>query len=196
VAKSIYTEQELLRLAANGDEAAFTILFNLYKHRLYSYLLKLSGSAEMTEDVIQEIFLKLWDQRTSMGKIEQFGAYIFRMAQHRIVNSFKRSAKETLILAELRRQTKAPVSEAEDNLSAREVQLRFHEALQKLSPRQKLIYQLSRDQGLKHDEIAQRLHISRSTVNNHMILALRMIRDHLGPVTAILAGICHHFYRF
>jgi RNA polymerase sigma-70 factor (family 1) len=195
VAKSTYTEQELLQLSADGDEAAFTILFNLYKHRLYSYLLRLSGSPEMTEDVIQEIFLKLWDQRTSMGQIEQFGAYVFRMAQHRIINSFKRSAKETLILAELRRQTKSPVSEAEDNLSAREVQRRFHEALEKLSPRQKLIYQLSRDHGLKHDEIAQRLHISRSTVNNHMILALRTIRDHLGPVTAIFAGLCQYFHR-
>jgi len=180
-----YTERELLRMSAAGDPLAFAQLFHLYKDPLYSYLLRLSDPAT-AEDIIQEVFLKLWANHSSLGQIEQFRAYIFRMAQHRILNLFKRKAKEILIIKELQHISASSRSIPEQNLSLAEMQRRLLEGVNSLSPQQKLIYTLSRDQGLPHDEIAQRLHLSPSTVNNHLTRALQILRTHLKWTTVIL----------
>ena len=98
-----------------------------------------------------------------------------------IDNAFRRMAKETLILAELNKSgIAAAAANAEDDLSVREVRERLKCALDQLPPKQKLVYTLSRDEGWKHEEIARYLNISPSTVNNHMIAALRTIRKQLG----------------
>lgn len=176
----VINEQLLLKKAAAGHEESFTRLFLLHKHKLYSFLLRLTDSPEMSEDVIQDVFLKLWKDRQNLVNIEQFGGYIYRMAQHQVLNAFRRMARETVILAELNKSGNAVTANAEDNLSVREVREMLQTALEKLPPKQKLVYTLSRDQGLKHDEIARQLNISPSTVNNHMIAALRTIREQLG----------------
>ncbi|MBO9727336.1 MAG: RNA polymerase sigma-70 factor [Chitinophaga sp.] len=173
-------EQRLLQLAAAGHEEAFTRLFHGHKHKLYSFLLRLTNSPEMSEDVIQDVFLKLWKDRQQLLHIEQFGGYIYRMAQHQVLNAFRRMAKETLILAEINKLHLTAHDNAEDHLQVQEVRARLNKALDKLPPKQKLVYTLSRDQGLKHDEIARHLNISPATVNNHMIAALRTIREQLG----------------
>ncbi|MGO4288269.1 RNA polymerase sigma factor [Chitinophaga sp. RAB17] len=176
----VINEQLLLQKAAAGHEESFARLFHLHKHKLYSFLLRLTDSPEMSEDVIQDVFLKLWKDRENLVNIEQFGGYIYRMAQHQVLNAFRRMAKETLILSELNRTGNVLNTNAEDHLNAREVQEMLKSALDKLPPKQKLVYTLSREQGLKHDEIARHLNISPSTVNNHMIAALRTIREQLG----------------
>lgn len=174
-----HNEKELLSLSAAGDASAFATLFRIYRHKLYSFLLRATGSPEMAEDIIQDIFLKLWKDRAGLEQIEQFGGYIYRMAQHRVINSMKRMAKETLILTELGKVQSSSAPDAESRLSMQEVTNNLQSALNKLTPKQKLVYTLSRERGLKHEEIAQHLNISPSTVNNHMIEALRMIRQQL-----------------
>lgn len=174
-----HNEKELLSLSAAGDASAFATLFRIYRHKLYGFLLRATGSPEMAEDIIQDIFLKLWKDRAGLEQIEQFGGYIYRMAQHRVINSMKRMAKETLILSELGKVQSSSAPDAESRLSMQEVTNNLQSALNKLTPKQKLVYTLSRERGLKHEEIAQHLNISPSTVNNHMIEALRMIRQQL-----------------
>jgi RNA polymerase sigma-70 factor (family 1) len=173
-------EKLLLKRAAAGHEESFARLFFAYSNKLYSFLVRLTDSPEMSEDVIQDVFLKLWKDRENLVNIEQFGGYVYRMAQHQAVNAFRRMARETLILSELNKTGNAMNTNAEDHLSVREVREMLQTALNKLPPKQKLVYTLSRDQGLKHDEIARQLNISPSTVNNHMIAALRTIREQLG----------------
>ncbi|GEP95798.1 hypothetical protein CCY01nite_20580 [Chitinophaga cymbidii] len=151
----------------------------MYRHKLYSFLLRASGSPEMAEDITQDIFLKLWKNRELLTGIAQFGGYIYRMAQHQVINSLKRMARETLILGELGKTQPLAGPDAEAQLSLQEVTQSLHHALDKLTPKQKLVYTLSRERGLKHEEIARYLNISPSTVNNHMIEALRLIRQQL-----------------
>lgn len=142
----------------------------------------------MTEDVIQDVFLKLWKNREQLADVEQFGGYIYRMAQHHVLNAFRRMAKEALIMAELTRTTEAASADAGEQLRIREVREKLQYALDHLPPKQKLVYTLSREQGLKHEEIARQLNISPSTVNNHMIAALRSIRQQLGPHLQSITG--------
>ncbi|WP_142686561.1 RNA polymerase sigma factor [Chitinophaga polysaccharea] len=186
--EQVHIEKKLLLKAAAGHEESFTQLFFLYRHKLYSFLLRLTESPEMTEDVIQDVFLKLWKNREQLADIEQFGGYIYRMAQHHVLNAFRRMAKEALIMAELTRTTEAASADAGEQLRIREVREKLQYALDHLPPKQKLVYTLSREQGLKHEEIARQLNISPSTVNNHMIAALRSIRQQLGPHLQSITG--------
>lgn len=186
--EQVHIEKKLLLRAAAGHEESFTQLFFLYRHKLYSFLLRLTESPEMTEDVIQDVFLKLWKDREHLVNIEQFGGYIYRMAQHHVLNAFRRMSKEALIMAELTRTTEAASADAGEQLRIREVREKLQYALDHLPPKQKLVYTLSREQGLKHEEIARQLNISPSTVNNHMIAALRSIRQQLGPHLQSITG--------
>ena len=186
--ESAYNEKELLRCSAEGDEAAFASLFRIYRHKLYGFVLRATGSPETTEDVIQDVFLKLWKDRENLVNIDQFGGYVYRMAQNRVINSLKRMAKETLILEMLGKMQGEATTGAEEQMSEKETWQHLRSALDKLTPKQKLVFTLSREQGLKHEEIAAYLNISPSTVNNHMIEALRQLRQQLliSPTTCTI----------
>lgn len=176
---TLYNEPELLQRSADGDQAAFTELFHHYKDRLHHFLYKLTESTELTEDTIQEIFLKLWKARAMMPEIQNLGSYLYRMAQNHCINVFKRQAREALILAELQKTTPRLMPTTDEVLDAKAIQEKLKAALEKLSPQQRKVYQLSREQGLRHDQIAASLGISPSTVKGHMISALRTLREEL-----------------
>lgn len=177
--ESAYNEIDLLRYAAEGDSTAFAALFNNYKDKLYGFLLHANGSPELTEDIIQDVFLKLWKDRENLVNVQNFGGYLYRMAQNHVINSLKRMATETHIIRELSKKQTEAFSDVEEHISLQEVNRSLHFAINKLTPKQKLVYTLSRDKGLRHDEIAKFLNISPSTVNNHLIEALRIIRRQL-----------------
>lgn len=169
------SEKALLLLSSKGDTCAFTQLFHLHKHKLYSFLLRLTGSPQMSEDTIQDIFAKIWTQKEHLADIEKFGSYLFRMAQNQSINAFRKMAAETLALSRL--QSATGQNPTDDYLDEKETTALLHQALSRLSTQQKLVYTLSRDEGLKYDEIAHRLNLSPSTVKNHMIAALRTLRE-------------------
>lgn len=184
-----HNENELLQLAANGGQDAFTELFMQNRHKLFSFLMRLTQSPEATEDVIQDIFMKLWRNKSSLAEIDNFSSYLFRMAQNQCITQFKRMAKETLILSRLASDSSASRSTTEDHIAVKEVQEQLQQAVAKLTPQQKLVFTLSREKGLKYDEIAAELNISPSTVKNHMIDALRIIRQHFhSSANALLIG--------
>ncbi|UYQ91391.1 RNA polymerase sigma-70 factor [Chitinophaga horti] len=173
------SEKMLLMQAAEGDQASFSALFHAYKHKLYGFLVRITDAPGMAEDIIQDVFLRLWNKRVELTDIDNFGAYLFRMAQNQALNALKRRAREYQYIASL--QEPVAPAEAETALNMREVQAKLENAVAQLPPKQKQVFTLSRDKGLKHDEIAREMNISPATVNNHMIEALRTLRKHVGP---------------
>ncbi len=175
-----FTEQDLLQRAAAGEEAAFAGLFTRYKFKLYGFVYRLTQSPEMAEDIVQDVFLQLWKNNASLAGIDNFSAYLFRMAQNQCINAFKRMARETAIMRQLLtgEEPFAPDT-PESALALKEMEALFKKAIDNLPPQQKKVYQLSREQGLKHEEIAEHLQIAPGTVKNHMVQLLRTLREHL-----------------
>lgn len=180
-------EPDLLRQVAGGSETAFAELFHRYKYKLFGYIFKLTQSKEITEDVVQDVFLKLWQKKETLAELDQFGPYLFRIAQYHAINGFRRMATEALAVAAIQPPPETGVFNIEDQLVAKEIEQRLHEAIQKLPPQQQLVYRLSREEGLKHDEIARRLQISPSTVKNHMMAALRTLREQIDPHSSAIS---------
>ncbi len=172
-----YNEKELLERLAGGDAMAFTLLFQTYKDKLYSFILHLSGSTTTAEDALQEVFLKIWQNRSDMLQVDNFQAYLFRMAQNRALNVFRRQSLESLILKKINDQQQAS-SNFNEPLSGKETQALLQKALDRLPPQQRKVFELSRNQDFTYQEIAEQLNISTSTVRNHMVQALKSLRDY------------------
>ncbi|WP_157963058.1 RNA polymerase sigma factor [Chitinophaga deserti] len=172
-------EKEWLEMAAGGDELAFTHLFHAYKFKLYGFISRLTGSPATAEDVVQDVFLKLWKDRKSLRDVESFGSYLFRMAQNHAINGFRKMAREVDMLKEMNTGDLPAHSTPQSHIALKETREILHRAIEQLPPRQKAIYLLSREEGVKHEEIARRLRITTGTVKNHMIQALRTLREQL-----------------
>lgn len=189
------SERDLLRQVTNGSENAFEVLFHSYRDKLYSFVLTISESKPVSEDVVQDVFLRIWQHRDELAAINSFSPYLFRMAHNQVVNLLQRKAKESLILAELSRQEKS-AKDAYGDLDYKDVQDTFQKAVDMLPQRQKQVFVLSRLQGLKQEEIARQLDISITTVKSHMKSALRAVREHCKgsypgmpvPVLLMIAG--------
>lgn len=169
----------MMQLASQGSEAAFVELFYLYRHKLYSYVLKITAHPELAQDMVQDVFLKLWKNKSNLDSIENFGAFIFKVAQNQAVNYFRRMTSETLMLSKMQGGGQGYDRCTEERINHKEVQQLISEVLRRLPPQQHLVFKLSREQGLKQDEIARALKISPNTVKNHLAVAIKTIREHL-----------------
>ena len=172
-------EQELLLKIALGSEAAFRELFQAYRRKLFSYIFKITASREIAEDTVQDIFLKLWSVRETLSAIGNINAYLHRMAHNYAYHGFRRMAKETLLLDHLKKQENGDAGNPVQELLSKEVAAYIQGLVDRLTPQQRKVFLLSREEGLKQEEIAGRLNVSISTVKKHMVDALAFLREEI-----------------
>jgi RNA polymerase sigma-70 factor (family 1) len=158
-----YNERDVLLRIAQGNEQAFATLFEKYRDKLYYYILTITASAEAAEDVVHDVFLKIWINREKLPDVENLNAYLFMMCRNQAINGLRRMAKETLILAELRKEHIQPL-EGIDAISQKEIRTFIQQAVEKLSPQQKKVFLLSRQDGLKHEQIGKALEFLRQEI--------------------------------
>jgi RNA polymerase sigma-70 factor (ECF subfamily) len=102
-----HIEKELLQGVAEGNELAFGQLFHNWRDKLYFFILRIVDSSSITEDLVQDVFVKIWVNRETLSTIENFGAYLYTMARNEAISGMRRKASETVILAELQRVSTA-----------------------------------------------------------------------------------------
>lgn len=171
-----YNEQEQLKKIAEGDEGAFATLFHAWRNRIYFFTLQFTQSPQQSEDIVQEVFIKLWLHRAELQHLPNFQAWVYKVIKNHAISGLRRIALETNILAELRKNEAGQVQTADEELLHKQLQQKMLLAIQQLPPRQKEVYTLTRIDGLKQEEVAERLHLSISTVQNHMTEALKKLR--------------------
>jgi RNA polymerase sigma-19 factor, ECF subfamily len=162
----------------NNDD--FKRLFDNYKNRLFGYVLAISHSEYIAEEITQEIFIKLWICHDMLNQVENIDGYIFTIARNKTLNHLRKAAHDIKLLSELQGRMVSENNNVEEYTLTAEYDKLVHEALTLLSPQRRLVYKLSRNNGLNHQEIASQLQLSRSTVKNHLVEALRFIRKYLG----------------
>ena len=169
-------ENDLLARVAEGDERAFGIVFHHYRSKIYSYAFHLSGDTAQADELVQEVFLKVWLNRDKLPHVLRFENYLFTIARNQVFDMLKTIARESEFRRQIAGFLDAGANPVEDQLLNRENELRLRQALDQLPPRQRLIFTLSRSQGMKHEEIADHLNISRHTVKTHLVQALKTLR--------------------
>lgn len=176
-----YTRQKyLLQRVSQGDQEAFRLVFEYYKDRFYAVALSTTRSQEESAEIVQEVFVSLWEHRTILNKVESPSSYLFGIVYHHINQHFKKIISERKFKQKLSELTVDSESLTENILIEKEHRQRLHDIIGQLPPQQQLIYQLSKQDGYSRDEIARELHISPNTVKNHLLRALKFIRAHFG----------------
>jgi RNA polymerase sigma-70 factor (ECF subfamily) len=145
----------------------------------------------VAEEITQEIFIKLWLCRDMLGTVDNLDAYILTIARNKTLNHLRKAAHDDRILLELGSRMEPTGNNVDETALVADHHRLLQDALTSLSPQRRLVYQLSRDQGLNHFEIARQLHVSSNTVKNHLVFALKFIRKYLSVLNsvALLLGL-------
>lgn len=178
---SNHIESELLRRVSEGDELAFTELYNRYWQKVYSYLLRMTKSHEIAEELLYDIFTKLWTGRELITEIRNMDAFLSKVAYNKAISFFRYTASQRKMQQLIARQMaeNAYVEDTADRLLDNEARELLQEAIRQLSPQRRLVFSLSREQGLTHEQIARQLNLSTQTVKKTMSNALNNIREFL-----------------
>jgi len=193
---SLPDEPDLLALIAEGDEKAFGILFHRYRPKIYAYAFHLFRNIGLADESVQEVFLKVWLNRNKLPHILKFESWIFIMARNQVFDTLKHLAKEASARKQMAHLLDPEANFVEDQILTRENEVRLQHALDHLSPQQKLIFTLSRNEGMKHEEIASQLNISRNTVKTHLVHALKTLKNimHFHSDNAVLLVFSLSFF--
>ena len=165
-------EKELLTRITAGDHLAFTELFDLYHHHLGSFIYNITKSRELAEEISLDVFLKIWISREALSEVKNFKAYLFTVSRNAAISGLRKIINERTKHIEW---IKGPAPDDDDAVEKENYLSLIDEAINYLSPQRKKIYLLSREQGLKYDEIADQLGISRHTVRAHIQQAVDSI---------------------
>jgi RNA polymerase sigma-70 factor (ECF subfamily) len=170
--------QILFRLTAEGDEKAFADLFNLFLPKLYPFILKLTRSESVVEEIIQETFIKVWLNRDKLAEMENPGGWVFTVASNKCYDHLRaRALKDKLFVSAA--DEPAGSNFTHEWLDLKELKRLIQLAVNDLPEQRKKIYLMSRDQGKTIPEIADDLQLSPHTVKNTLVSSLKAIRDYL-----------------
>lgn len=183
----LYDEPTLLLKISQGDEVAFKRLFESYWDNIYGAAFAFTKSSVLAEEMVQDVFVKVWTKRESLPGVKKFRDYLFIIARNHIFSALRKKIYEEPFTDHLKDYFKEAVNLPDQQLLCRETEQLIQEAVSHLPPQQRLIYCMSRKEGLNQDEIAQKLHISKNTVKSHMSKALQFIRNYLQSNTEVSA---------
>jgi len=182
-------DQLLVTSLIANNEQGFRALFDRYHQDIYRYALSLLKVNELAEEVVQDVFLKIWQNREQLDPAFSFKSYLFTIAKHRCLNMLRKAAHDK----KLREQVfykKQHTNTTEDYISDTEYEKIKAQAISQLPPKRKLIFEMSRNDGKSYEDISTELGISVSTVKTQMSKALETIRHFLranGDITITVA---------
>jgi len=183
---STLSDNELAALLKSGNQQAYIEIYDRYKGLLQQHALKKLGNFDEVEDVVQELFIQLWDKRDSLQLNTSLSGYLFTATRNKILNIYYKKKRESEYLTSL--QDFIDLGEYSTELYLREKE--FSELIEKeidvLPARMKEVFQMSRKEGLTHKEIAARLGTSEQTVSKQIQNSLKILRVRLGIVTTLL----------
>jgi RNA polymerase sigma-70 factor (ECF subfamily) len=188
-----FDEKALLLSVADGNENAFSLLFKTYCNHLGDFILRITASQSLTEEIVQDVFLKIWLNRQALTQVNCFKAYLYVIARNHAFNCLKQLAREKSRQQEWAYHFPFNTSDTEETP---DLALMVERAVEQLPPRQKNVYLLSRKEGISQEGIAQRLNISHQTVKKHMVLALRFLRNYLRTQNNLLLLLLQFFLRY
>ena len=172
------TEKELIILLKEGDEKAFTTLYRRYWSKVYNFSRLYLSSILEIEEVVQEVFVKVWESRSLLREDDNFKGFLFVITRNLVFNQFRRSFNENAykltVLSSI-----MPYYNLEEELTAADLQEFIEKMVKELPPRQQEVFNLSRNAHLTYKEISIRLKISEKTVERHINEALKFLKKNI-----------------
>jgi RNA polymerase sigma-70 factor (ECF subfamily) len=172
-------ERSLVLRLIEGDEDAFCELYAAYKNRLIYFAMRFLKSREYAEDIFQDAFAVVWQGRRFINPDASFSAYLYTIVRNRILNQLRDLSNQDKLREQILSQAVNYTNETKDEIIANDLRQFISRALQQLTPRQREIFQMSRERQMSHREIAEVLGISVNTVQESISISLRTLRTYL-----------------
>lgn len=188
-------EQELLILLRQGSEPAFGELYSIFSVRILKKLILLLKDEVIAQDVLQDVFMKIWERRESIDPEKSFTAYLYQIAENRVTDLFRRAKTNQKLLDHIIHASTELYFQTEEFVNNKESNFILIQAIEMLPAKRKEIFKLCKIDGKSYEEVAALLNISTGTINDHMVKALRAIRNHLSKhdigLIALISAVFH-----
>jgi RNA polymerase sigma-70 factor (ECF subfamily) len=168
--------ENILKELSNDQESPLEELFNHYYPRLYEFSRSFLKLEQGIDDILQEVFIRIWQNRRKIKDSSSFNSYIFTITRNLLLNELRSRLNHNNLKEEIRKLSTAQEYAGFDQLQYRDLRNRVEELIEELPDRQKEIFVLSRSQGLSHKEIASKLQITTKTVEYHISLAIKSLK--------------------
>ena len=179
VTPATYNEQSVILRLQKGDSDAFRELYNQYHQPLYHYVLRFVKSPALAEDVLQDVFLKIWEIRSRIDPELSFKAYLYRISRNSVFKLLKKIAVDENLRTQVLKQFSQSVADADLKVLWQQYEALLQAAINRLPPQRQKVFKLCREEGKSYEQVAEELGISRNTVKEHMVLAMKLIREHI-----------------
>ena len=170
----------MVRLLKKGDMAAFDAIYNKYCQKLHHFVLRYVKQNQIAEEIVQEVFIKVWESRSKINLYSSFESFLFTITYNATISLLRKKLREDKSLEYLKSlQNVNNAIPVVDEIYFKELTEKVQALIQQLTPRQKEIFHLSREEGLTHKKIAEKLGISENTVKNHLVTTLNFLKSHI-----------------
>lgn len=172
-----------------GDEQAFTVLYGHYGPRLYVNILRMVKDQVQAEEIVQELFTRIWQQRERKGMAENFQGYMYRIGQNLVYDFFRGLKRDAQLLEKFRAFAQQHYEHIEETLQNKQQHTFLQQAMQQLSPQQRRVYELVKMNGYSYKQAAEILGISPLTVKEYLVATNKSIRNYILAKTDAAASI-------
>ena len=173
-------QSKLLYELSQGNELAFTKLYNEYKNVVFSTALKITKSRMLAEEVVQDVFLKIWQNHENLAEITNIENYLFIISRNHIFDMIKKIVRDTSLVVDSNYKNTS-TNDTEDAIKDDQYNIILNQIVDQLPPQQQKIYKMAKWDGLSHQKIGEDLGISTETVKKHMAQALKFVRTKISP---------------
>ncbi len=183
------SEYNLLQKLKKGDLKAYQQLYDRYHLQVYNWALKFVKIPAIAEDIVQDVFLKIWVIRERLNPQLSFPAFIYRICRNRAFSDLKKIAVSERLTLDVMEQFRSLKESPEDLAIWNQYEVLLENAIRKLPKQRQKVFKLCRQGGKTYEEVAEELCISKNTVKEHMVMAVKNIREYFyqyGEVSFIL----------
>lgn len=173
------TEIQVIQRLINNDAVAFRALYEQYQGKLFLFAFSLIKSKIEAEEIVQEVFIRIWEKRNTLNPDKSFKAYLLTITKNLVFDKLKKAARDRALQEKIYKNIQQLEKIGANELLEKELQRLHQQAIERLSPRKKTIFLMSREEELTYEQIAQKLGISVHTVRNQMTDSLTTIREFL-----------------